>query len=151
MRLEMGPIVPSPIVRSSTDTTGTTSTPVPQMNTSRAAQASNTVNGFSATGTPRSAARSITVSRLTALRVAGSARHDETDVAVDDLVAAAGLGDDLADLGGSVRDLEADRLGRIEQPLDVAFELEDTAVVRADPLEDTVAVKQAVVEDVHAC
>ena len=53
----------------------------------------------------------------------------------------------LADLGVGVRDLEPDRLGRVEQAIDVAFELEDAAVVGADALEDAVAVEQAVVED----
>ena len=47
----------------------------------------------------------------------------------------------------AVRDLEAERLGRVEQAIDVAFELEDAAVVGADALEDAVAVEQAVVED----
>ena len=46
-----------------------------------------------------------------------------------------------------VRNLEADRLGGVEQPVDVTFELEDAAVVGADALEDAVAVQQAVVED----
>ena len=53
----------------------------------------------------------------------------------------------LADLGVGVRDLEPDRLGGIEQPIDVPFELEDAAVVGADALEDAVAVEQAVIED----
>ena len=46
-----------------------------------------------------------------------------------------------------VRDLEPDRLGRVEQAIDVAFELEDAAVVGADALEHAVAVQQAVIED----
>ena len=53
----------------------------------------------------------------------------------------------LADLGVRVRDLEPDRLGGIEQPIDVAFELEHAAVVGADALEHAVAVQQAVIED----
>src|SRR5262249_52581157 len=47
-------------------------------------------------------------------------------------------------------DLEADGFGRIEQPLDVAFELEDPALVGADPFEHAVAVEQAVIEHAHA-
>ena len=79
--------------------------------------------------------------------IARTARDDEADVAVADLVPTAGLDDDVADLGVRLRDLEADRLGGVEQPVDVAFELEDAAVVGADALEDAVAVEQAVVED----
>src|SRR5204863_9296355 len=79
--------------------------------------------------------------------IARAARDDEADVAVANLVAPARLDDDVADLVGRVRDVETDRLRRVEQALDVAFELEDAAVVGADALEDAGAVEQAVVED----
>ena len=79
--------------------------------------------------------------------IAGAARHDQADVAVADPVPAARLDDDVADVGVGVGNLEPDRLGRIEQAIDVAFELEDAAVVGADALEHAVAVEQAVVED----
>src|SRR5262245_21543257 len=82
--------------------------------------------------------------------IAGSARHDEPDVAVLDVVAAARLDDDVADLGLRVRNVEPDRLRRVEEPLDVAFELEYAPVVGADALEDAVAVEKAVVEDADA-
>ena len=47
MRPVTPPILPLPMTRSSTDTTGTTSAAVPQMNASFAVQTSNNVNGFS--------------------------------------------------------------------------------------------------------
>ena len=72
----------------------------------------------------------------------------QPDVAVDDPVAAAGLEDQRLAVFGAVTGISRRiALRRVEQPLDVAFELEDAAVVGADAFEHAVAVEQAVVED----
>ena len=87
---------------------------------------------------------------LAAVRVqaqrADAARHDQPDVAVANAVPAAGLDDRRHDLRVGHRDLQQDRLGRIEQPVNVLLQLEHPAVVGANALEDAVAVQQPVVE-----
>ena len=64
-----GPMPPAPICRSSTESTGTTSAPVPQMNASFDVHTSNSVNGFSSALMPRLAASASSVSRVTPFRL----------------------------------------------------------------------------------
>jgi len=46
-----------------------------------------------------------------------------------------------------MRELQVDRFRTLEESVQVALELEDAAVVRADAFEDPVTVQQAMVED----
>ena len=69
MRPVTGPMPPVPIVRPSTDSTGTTSAPVPQMNASFDVHTSNSVNGRSSALMPRLAASARIVSRVTPFRL----------------------------------------------------------------------------------
>ena len=69
IRLVIGPVLPLPMVRSSTETTGTISAAVPQMNASDAVHTSKSVNGFSSLLIPSPAASSSTVSRVIPLRL----------------------------------------------------------------------------------
>ncbi len=84
---------PDPIVRPSTDSTGTTSAPVPQTNTSRAVQTSNRLNGRSSYGIPSSLAISSTVSRVMPSRFVAVARRRQAPTRDDENVVGRGLGD----------------------------------------------------------
>ena len=77
MRAVTGPISPLPIVRPSTDSTGTTSAPVPQMNASFAVHTSNSVNGFSSARMPRLAASPSSVSRVMPFQVGRRRRRQQ--------------------------------------------------------------------------
>jgi hypothetical protein len=86
--------------------------------------------------------------RRTAARVdaeiAAAARDDQPNVAVDDVVAAAGVNDQFLHRLRRERNRDAQRACRFVQALDVARQLEDAAIVGADPLEDAVAIKEPV-------
>src|SRR5262249_19677288 len=79
-----------------------------------------------------------------------AARHDEADVAVDLAIGAYGLDDGRRERAPVHRQREPERVRRRLETREVGVEAEDPAVVDADPLEDTVAVEQAVVEDGNA-
>ena len=79
--------------------------------------------------------------------VPGAAGHHQADVAVAELVPAAGFDHRGHDLRMGHRDVQQDRLGRAEQPVNVLLQLEHPAVVGPNALEDAVPVQQPVVED----
>src|SRR6266571_6369582 len=71
---------------------------------------------------------------------------DGSDVSFANVVPPARLEDDVGHLLLRVRDLQVDGLVRVVQPVEVAVQLEDSAVVGADPFENAVAVQEAMVE-----
>src|SRR2546426_1044812 len=73
-------------------------------------------------------------------------RDDGSDVPFADVVPAARLEDDVGHLLLRVWDFQVDGLGRVVQPVEVAVQLEDSAVVGPDPFENAVAVEEAMVE-----
>ncbi len=79
--------------------------------------------------------------RLPAPRVTTSA-----DVGVGELVVSERVDDRRGHLLAFHRDLEMNALGRFVEAIDVLLEPEDPARVGPDPLEDAVAVEQAVIE-----
>ena len=70
----------------------------------------------------------------------------QTNVTVLDVVPPTGLDDSLHHLGVPQGHLEQNRLCGPKQPVNVLLELEDPAVIGANPFKDAVAVEQAVVE-----
>ena len=80
-------------------------------------------------------------------QVADTARDHEADVTVRQVIAAAGFADDVRDLLARPWHLEADGLGRHLEALEMLFESEDAALIKADALKDAVAVKETVVKD----
>ncbi|MEY3853632.1 MAG: hypothetical protein RI910_2612 [Verrucomicrobiota bacterium] len=81
------------------------------------------------------------------LEVAEAAGDDEADVAVGQVVAAAGFADDLGDLGAGPGHLEAEGLGRHLEALEVLIETEHAALIEADAFEDAVTIEETMVED----
>src|SRR3989442_999852 len=79
--------------------------------------------------------------------IARPACDDRADVSFPDVVASARLQDDPCELLFRMRELQVDRFRTLEESVQVALELEDAAVVRADAFEDPVTVQQAMVED----
>src|SRR6059036_3824732 len=78
--------------------------------------------------------------------IALAPRDDGSDVPFADFVPAARLEDDVGHLLLRVWDFQVDGLGRVVQPVEVAVQLEDPAVVGPDPFENAVAVEEAMVE-----
>src|SRR5690606_9444201 len=76
-----------------------------------------------------------------------AARHDQADVAVDDLVGLDALALDLDHFLARNRDRQSDLPGALPQPVHVLAQLEDAPAIDADALEHTVPVEQAVVVD----
>ena len=64
---------------------------------------------------------------------------------------AAGLDHFGHDLSMGHRYLEQKRLGGIKKPVDMLFKFKHAPVVRANALEDTVPVQQAVIENRNFC
>src|SRR5881394_4524281 len=79
-------------------------------------------------------------------QVADPAGDHQPDVRFLDPALSDAFLDDAPQLGLGQRDVEPDRLGGRVQPVEVFGEPEDAAAVRADPLENAVAIEEAVVE-----
>src|SRR5262245_12811490 len=79
-------------------------------------------------------------------QAARASRYDEPDVAVADLISTTRFEDGLRDLHVRHRDVQQDRFGRAKQPVNVLLQLKDAAIVSTDAFENTVAVKQPMVE-----
>src|SRR4029434_4957096 len=79
-------------------------------------------------------------------QAARASRYDEPDVTVADFISSARFEDGLRDLRVRHRDVQQDRFGRAKQPINVLLQLKHAAIVSTDAFENTVAVKQPMVE-----
>src|SRR5947209_1363112 len=80
-------------------------------------------------------------------KIPRSAGDDGSDVPFLDVVASTRLEADPRDFILCMRNLQVDCFRALEQTVHVPLELEDPAVVRADPFEDPIPVQESMVED----
>lgn len=84
-------------------------------------------------------------------QLAFAARDNQADIAVGEVVCAAGVADGVGDFLFCPGQVEHDCLRAAEESVHVHGQAEDVFIVEADTLEDTVAVHKAVVENRHFC
>src|SRR5690606_10066724 len=79
--------------------------------------------------------------------VTNAARHHEAHIAIIESVSANGLRGGFRQLLGSHGNLQQDRLCRIIDAIHVLLHAEDVPLIAANALEDSIAVKQAMIKD----
>src|SRR5215475_222747 len=84
-------------------------------------------------------------------QVANSARHDETNVTVTQMVLSDRFKQRLRHLLASHGNMETNRTRRIPKTLQVLFEAKHAAIVKTNTLEDSIAVEQTMIEHRNFC